>query len=234
MRKLLVSGLVLAGLLAAGAVGAAIATRWLTADTGPEPIRYTVVRGDTLFLIARAHGVTVEQLRAWNGLEGDLIEVGQVLIIRTDAATPAAPPPKKKRRAKRTTGGTVHATEPVGDAGLTMPPEHACLAGPTDVAADEGMAASVGLSEDQVRAAMDAFVGRTLRCVPDGFASDGTIAAEITVACTGRVAAVDVTDDGGMPADMVACVRDTLRYTPFPAHDMPDGYTFGYPLRFRF
>jgi hypothetical protein len=27
---------------------------------------------------------------------------------------------------------------------------------------------------------------------------------------------------------VAACLRDTLRYAPFPAHDMPDGYTFGY------
>jgi hypothetical protein len=35
-----------------------------------------------------------------------------------------------------------------------------------------------------------------------------------------------------MDADLVACVKDTLRYTGFPAHDMPDGFSFGYPMRF--
>ena len=41
------------------------------------------MRGDTLFLIAKAHEVTVDELREWNGIEGDLIEVGQVLRIHT-------------------------------------------------------------------------------------------------------------------------------------------------------
>ena len=37
-----------------------------------------------------------------------------------------------------------------------------------DLGADEGMAASAGLSYEQVKGSLDAFVGNTLRCVPDG------------------------------------------------------------------
>lgn len=42
---------------------------------------YTVRRGDTLSTIARKAGLSVDQLRAANGLRGDLINVGQVLRI---------------------------------------------------------------------------------------------------------------------------------------------------------
>ena len=60
----------------------------------------------------------------------------------------------------------------------------------------------------------------------------GTLGLSITVACTGRVATVRVTDDGGLDASLVSCITDTLRYAPFPAHDLPDGETFGYPMVF--
>jgi len=43
---------------------------------------YTVVDGDFLGRIAERHGVTVRQLREWNNLDGDRINVGQNLVIR--------------------------------------------------------------------------------------------------------------------------------------------------------
>jgi membrane-bound lytic murein transglycosylase D len=46
-----------------------------------ERIRYRVRRGDTLIKIARRHGVTVRQLRDWNGIRGSHIRIGQRLTI---------------------------------------------------------------------------------------------------------------------------------------------------------
>ncbi|HEY1590066.1 MAG TPA: substrate-binding domain-containing protein [Rhodanobacter sp.] len=42
---------------------------------------YTVVKGDTLSLIAQKRTVTVAQLREWNHLKGDQIKLGQVLRV---------------------------------------------------------------------------------------------------------------------------------------------------------
>ncbi|GAB2551684.1 LysM peptidoglycan-binding domain-containing protein [Rhodanobacter koreensis] len=42
---------------------------------------YTVVKGDTLSLIAKNNTVTVAQLREWNHLKGDQIKLGQVLRV---------------------------------------------------------------------------------------------------------------------------------------------------------
>ncbi len=56
-------------------LGTALESLW------SRPTRYVVERGDTLGEIAKAHGVTVEQLRSWNGIRGDLIEVDQVLLV---------------------------------------------------------------------------------------------------------------------------------------------------------
>ena len=55
------------------------------------PERYTIRAGDSLYDIARAHGVTVENLIAWNDLDGTLIRPGQVLALAAPAAAPAAP-----------------------------------------------------------------------------------------------------------------------------------------------
>ena len=47
-----------------------------------EPLYYTVKRGDALFSIARKFDTTPEQLRQWNKLEGDLVKIGQQLLVK--------------------------------------------------------------------------------------------------------------------------------------------------------
>lgn len=42
---------------------------------------HTVIKGDTLYSIARKHGITVEQLRAINGLTSNDISIGQTLSL---------------------------------------------------------------------------------------------------------------------------------------------------------
>lgn len=52
--------------------------------TSQHPVnitRYQVQQGDTLYGISRKYAVPVAQLRAWNHLEGDLIQVGETLIV---------------------------------------------------------------------------------------------------------------------------------------------------------
>lgn len=204
----------------------------------PEAPTYTVVRGDTLTKIARAHDCTVDELRAWNGISGDLIEVGQVLVVGEGgepAAAPEAAPPTRTSRKRSRPAKTRLAPEPAveGAAPLQMPAAKACLAGPEDAEEDgmeAGFAASRGLDGGQVRGALAAFEPNLVRCLRAGDAAAGTAELELTVGCDGRVSQVVLVDDGGLPAPLVSCVRDTLRYVPFPAHDMPDGFTFGYPV----
>lgn len=47
---------------------------------------HTVQSGEYLYSIARAYGVTVEDLRAWNGLGSDMVYVGDQLIVDGSAA----------------------------------------------------------------------------------------------------------------------------------------------------
>ncbi|HEX5488005.1 MAG TPA: substrate-binding domain-containing protein [Rhodanobacteraceae bacterium] len=45
------------------------------------PETYTVVSGDTLSKIAQGHSVTVDELRTWNHLDSDTLQVGQQLKV---------------------------------------------------------------------------------------------------------------------------------------------------------
>ncbi|HEX2148077.1 MAG TPA: LysM peptidoglycan-binding domain-containing M23 family metallopeptidase, partial [Pseudorhizobium sp.] len=53
---------------------------------------YTVKPGDTLTKIARANGITVDQLKAANGLSSESIRIGQVLNLSPSAAPVVADP----------------------------------------------------------------------------------------------------------------------------------------------
>jgi LysM repeat protein len=61
----------------------------------PEHPTITVVKGDTLSKLARANGVTVAQLKEWNELSSDTIEIGQVLVLKVDSPADAG----QRRRA---------------------------------------------------------------------------------------------------------------------------------------
>lgn len=50
-------------------------------DTNSGVIEYTVKPGDSLWLISRRYGTTVEALKRLNGLTSDLLNIGQVLKI---------------------------------------------------------------------------------------------------------------------------------------------------------
>jgi LysM repeat protein len=47
----------------------------------PQPTRYTVKKGDSLYVIAKRHGTTVAALQRANRISGSLIRPGQRLVI---------------------------------------------------------------------------------------------------------------------------------------------------------
>lgn len=63
-----------------------------TAQTGVEPLRHQVARGETVYSISRLYNVPVRSISEWNGLGSDLsIREGQQLMIPVAGATPPAP-----------------------------------------------------------------------------------------------------------------------------------------------
>lgn len=56
-----------------------------------EVINHTVVAGEYLNLIARKYGVTANELRLWNHLTTDLLQIGQVLKVIPNTTAPTNP-----------------------------------------------------------------------------------------------------------------------------------------------
>jgi len=185
----------------------------------PPPATYTVVRGDTLFVIARDHGVTVDELRAWNALDGDRIEVGQALTLREHdpAAGPPASAPKRKRARS-----TATASQPAAKRCLPPPSE--------ELLGEEGAVASVGLDRAQVRRGLDPVLPATLPCA-DGVT--GVALFDLTIGCNGLITGIRVDDAGPFSAEATACMARALRGASFDAHQLPDGMKVGYPLTFQ-
>ncbi len=206
--------------------------------TPPPPTLHTVMRGETLAVIAKQYQVDIDELVEWNHLASpDRIEVGQELSVgngekpRLNKQTPKK---KSKRHRVKTAEVSVEAAPSGTWPKLKKPAVQACLGGPKEISADEGMAASEGLSEDQVRTSMSTFLDQTVRCLSDGVTPQGTLLLEITVGCNGTVSGVTIEDLGEFPPDVGSCIADVLAYAPFPAHDQPDGYVFGFPLHFSY
>jgi nucleoid-associated protein YgaU len=56
-------------------------------DEELQPIWLMIKRGDTLWRIARRYGLTVRALKEANGLDSDLIRIGQSLVIPATASS---------------------------------------------------------------------------------------------------------------------------------------------------
>lgn len=64
-----------------------------TGQSGVEPVRHKVARGETAFTIARLYNVSVRSLADWNGLGSDLsVREGQYLLIPVALPEAAAQP----------------------------------------------------------------------------------------------------------------------------------------------
>ena len=147
-----------------------------------EPVQsteYTVQRGDSLAKIAKRYDITVEELREWNGIEGNLIKPGQTLRIHGRSTVSTGQQPRKRRRSK---------AKAPDKPKLVMPSAKRCLKGPSidSVEADEGFATSQGLGLEAIRQSMNVFLPNTLRCAEGLNPPSGVLLVEITVACTGR------------------------------------------------
>ncbi|MCX3918096.1 LysM peptidoglycan-binding domain-containing protein, partial [Enterococcus faecium] len=57
-----------------------------------NPVTHKVSYGESLWLISSKYGVTVDELRKQNGIKGDLIHPGQVLVVKKGMTTSHSTP----------------------------------------------------------------------------------------------------------------------------------------------
>ena len=72
-----------------------------------KTVDYKVVKGDTLFSIAKRANVTVEKIKQWNRLPSDVIYVGQILKLYGKNAEPIPPAEPPKQEPTPTTASSV-------------------------------------------------------------------------------------------------------------------------------
>ena len=74
-----------------GVQTAALPATTQAAQSGKEPVRHKVERGETAFTVARLYSVPVKDLAEWNGLGSDFaIRAGQFLLIPVASQNPPA------------------------------------------------------------------------------------------------------------------------------------------------
>ena len=102
----------------------AAATAPKPAQTGKEPVRHKVERGETAYTVARLYNVPVKALAEWNGLGADFaIREGQFLLI---------PVPKQNPPARSTPAATTAQPTPPGAGSPTPTPPSAAKPLPQD------------------------------------------------------------------------------------------------------
>jgi len=214
--------------------GSAAALYWKF-GRAPVEVVYVVQSGDTLSRIATLYEVSVEELRDWNDIDGDLIEIGQEIVIAN-----SGPPELVEEVATTGTAGggwTGGAAAPPTAAPddkrspqLSMPTPEKCIPFDADPG-EEGMVAPNGLSYPVVKAALDAVISEALYCpgTPSGAVS---MSFSVTVGCDGMVA--NVVSNGNLSPSFMSCVADVIRHADFPAHDIEGGQTFTYPVNATF
>jgi hypothetical protein len=153
----------------------------------------------------------------------DLGDVGRAETVSMVRTTP------------RTSGPQVP-DRPVSAPSLPRPRPKRCLAGPdpSQLTSDHGHLVAQGLTASQIRSAMGGIIQTSMACIPRGTTGSFTFETEITVGCNGTVSRVSILRNGGLPGTVAQCISRTLTHASFPAHALPDGMTFQYPIQYRY
>ncbi len=178
-------------------------------QSGPEPIRHKVKRGETAFTIARLYNVSVRSLAEWNGLGSDFtIRENQTLLIPPTAATSAA-----STSATKTTAAAAATTATVASNTTTKPGEGSPTPTPpsaskplpevttaAEIKAQTPEAPDLGAQQTKSKAAMGYPVsGKIIRPYAkgknNGIDIAGTAGAPVMAAADGKVAAITTDAD---------------------------------------
>ncbi|KPA23013.1 Murein hydrolase activator NlpD precursor [Shimia sp. SK013] len=178
-------------------------------QTGAEPIKHKVKRGETAFTIARLYNVSVRALAEWNGLGSDFtIRENQILLI------PPADPSNATKTPAAATGTTT--TQP-GQGSPTPTPPSSTKPLPKDTsaatAATKAPSNDLGATQSASKAAMEfPITGKIIRPYSkgknNGIDISGKSGDPVKAAAAGTVAAI--TTDGDNVQILVVRHPDNL------------------------
>ncbi|MBW4707947.1 LysM peptidoglycan-binding domain-containing M23 family metallopeptidase [Roseobacter sp. YSTF-M11] len=163
-----------------------------TPQTGEEPIRHKVERGETAYTIARLYQVPVKSLAEWNGLGADFaIREGQYLLI--PVAKQAAPVAQTAAVTKPGAGSPTptppSATKPLPD------PEKTVVVDETPVA-DVGSQTQTSSSARMVFPVSGSIIREYAKGKNEGINIKSDAGAPVKAADEGTVAAITKSADG--------------------------------------
>ena len=162
-----------------------------TPQTGEEPVRHQVKRGETAFTIARLYNVSVRSLAEWNGLDSSFtLREGQYLLIPVVTQEPRRSTTPQAPGQGSPTPEPPSASQPLPDE-ITTPPTEDTSApdvGQQTAASDTGAAMSFPVQGSIIRAYAK---GRN-----DGIDIGASVGTSVKAAASGQVAAITTNTDG--------------------------------------
>jgi murein DD-endopeptidase MepM/ murein hydrolase activator NlpD len=181
-------------------------------QTGREPIRHKVERGETAFTVARLYSVPVRDLAEWNGLGADFaIREGQFLLIPVPSQNPPRPAPAPTATAATTLPGVGSSTPTPPSATRPLPDEQvapaavaatattqtaAAAAAPPKPVADVGQTTTPARTGRLVRPVNGTIIREYAKGKNEGINIKAAPGTPVQAADTGTVAAITKSADG--------------------------------------
>jgi murein DD-endopeptidase MepM/ murein hydrolase activator NlpD len=165
-----------------------------TPQTGTEPVRHQVKRGETAFTIARLYNVSVRSLAEWNGLDSDFtLREGQFLLIPVvlSAATNRSetqPAPGRGSPTPEPPSASQPLPEPVAAAPVATAAKPVADVGKQTAASASTAAMSFPVQGSIIR---EFSKGRN-----DGIDIGASVGTAVKAAASGQVAAITTNTDG--------------------------------------
>lgn len=162
-------------------------------QTGAEPTRHKVERGETAYTIARLYQVPVKSLAEWNGLGSDFaIREGQYLLI--PVAKQAAPAPAATAAVTRPGAGSPTPTPPSAVKPLPETKPQKTVAAPPPV--DVGEQTQTSSDARMVFPVTGSIIREYAKGKNEGINIKAEAGAPVTAADAGTVAAITKSADG--------------------------------------
>ncbi|MCR9156014.1 MAG: peptidoglycan DD-metalloendopeptidase family protein [Rhodobacteraceae bacterium] len=168
-------------------------------QTGSEPIRHQVKRGETAFTISRLYNVSVRSLAEWNGLDSSFtLREGQFLLI---PVVTAAAPVRENTPPPPGTGSPTpeppSASQPLPDAPTAPPAAAASTAAAAAPVANVGKPTTASASNAAMSFPVQGSIIREYaKGRNDGIDIGASVGTTVKAASSGQVAAITRNTDG--------------------------------------